>query len=241
MVKVAICEDDIFFQDEEKKLLDSYFEKRKIEYSIQIFESGNDLLENYRNEYNIVFLDISLEGMDGIEVARQLRKRHAGAYIVFLTAYAEYSIEGYKVDAHRYLLKDDKNLKNTLFECLDSIMSNMKADVVKLNFKVQGGLLSVVPSKIIFVESKGHRLILHIRGEKQIDKEYSMYERLDNLQTLLKNYGFIRIHQSYLINRKYLIDVCRYRAKLSDGTYLGISKKYYKETEEYFVRMRGEF
>ena len=241
MVRVAICEDDVFFQQKEKELLDLYFEKGHIDYDIQVFESGNDLLENFRNEYNVVFLDISLDGMNGIEVARQLRERRAGAYIVFLTAYVEYSLEGYKVDAHRYLLKDDKNLQNTMFECMDSIMSNMNLDSVKLSLKVQGGLLPVAPSKILFAESKGHRLILHIFGEKQEVKEYSMYDRLDNLQALLHNYGFIRIHQSYLVNGRCLSDVCRYRAKLSDGTCLGISKKYYKDTEEYFVSMRGEF
>lgn len=241
MVRVAICEDDVFFQQKEKELLDLYFEKGQIDYDIQVFESGNDLLENFRNEYNVVFLDISLDGMNGIEVARQLRERRAGAYIVFLTAYVEYSLEGYKVDAHRYLLKDDKNLQNTLFECMDSITSNMNSDTVKLNLKVQGSMLSVVPSKILFVESKGHRLILHVIGEKQTVKEYSMYNRLDNLQSLLHNYGFLRIHQSYLVNGRCLNDVCRYRAKLSDGTCLGISKKYYKDIEEYFVRMRGEF
>ena len=93
MLNVAICEDDAFFQQKEKELLELYFEKGQIDYDIQIFESGNALLENYRNEYNIVFLDISLEGMNGIEVARQLRERRAGAYIVFLTAYVEYSLE----------------------------------------------------------------------------------------------------------------------------------------------------
>lgn len=238
MVRVAICEDDKYFQNKENELLKSYFEKNKIDHDIQIFESGNELLRNYRNEYNIIFLDISLEGMDGIEIARQLREKQASAYIVFLTAYVEYCLEAYKVDAHRYLLKNDENLQHKMYECMDSIMRKISNTAIKINLDVQGGILSIEPSMIMFAESKGHKVTIHVYGDGQESKEYSMYDRLSNLQSLLKNYGFIRIHQSYLINESYLKNVYRYTAELEDGTCLGISKKYYKETEDYFIHMK---
>ena len=67
-----------------------------------------------------------------------------------------------------------------------------------------------------------------------------MYDRLDNVQENLKKYGFLRIHQSYLINSEYLRKVSRYKAELTQEIILPISKKYFNNIEEFYIRMRGE-
>ena len=84
------------------------------------------------------------------EAARWLRENDTKAFIVFLSGYPEYSLEGYKVEAHRFLLKNDENLESSLAECLDSAIDKMQRDEKKIELAVQGGTLSIAPSKIVY-------------------------------------------------------------------------------------------
>lgn len=241
MVKIAICEDDKFYIEKEKKLIEAFFKNKDINYELYHFKSGVELIKDYRINYDIIFLDISMDEMNGLEVANLLRKKGTNACIVFLTANAEYSIEGYKVDAHRYLLKNSENIEESLSECLSSALDKLQIRENKIDFDVQGGVLTISPSKIVYAESNAHRVVLYILENTGDLKEYYMYDRLDNIQEKLENFGFMRIHQSYLINRDYMKNVCRYKVELLAGISLGVSKKYYKELEDYYIRMRGEF
>ena len=240
MVRVAICDDDLFYLENEKRLIESYLSSKGVKNEIVIFKSSAELTKAYANNYDIIFLDISMEHINGIEVAKLLRDKGAKSHIVFVTAYAEYLPEGYKVDAHRYLLKNDANFEESFKECMDSLLGKIQVEDIKIEFEVQGGLLSVSPAKIIYSESKAHKVTIYVLEHSGNIKEYYMYDKLDNVQDKLAKYGFIRIHQSYLINGDYLRDVCRYSAKLSKGVSLPISKKYYNEVEDFYIRVRGE-
>ncbi|MCQ2522159.1 MAG: LytTR family DNA-binding domain-containing protein [Lachnospiraceae bacterium] len=241
MVKIAICEDDKFYIEKEKQLIESFFEKKDINYALYLFKSGVELLKDYRINYDIIFLDISMDEMNGLEVANLLRKKGINACIVFLTACAEYSMEGYKVDAHRYLLKNAEDIEDALYECLSSALDKMQIRENRIDFDVQGGVLTISPSKIVYAESKAHRVVLYVLENTGYLKEYYMYDRLDHVQEKLESFGFMRIHQSYLINKEYMKSVCRYNTELIPGITLAVSKKYYKELEDYYIRMRGEF
>lgn len=241
MIRIAICEDDSFYLEREKKMIESYLKEKKEKYELSVFSSGVELTNDYRIDYDIIFLDISMEKMDGLDTARWLRGQESKAFIIFLTAYAEYSIEGYKVDAHRYLLKDDEKIELALSECMDSLLEKLHKNDIRVELEVQGGILSIAPVKILYAESKVHRVTIYVLESTGEIAEYYMYNRLDYVQEILEKYGFRRIHQSYLINTGYLKSVCRYKAELTHGICLGISKKYYKEIEDYYIRMRGEF
>lgn len=241
MVKIAICEDDKFYIEKEKKLLESFLLERDIKYELYLFRSGVELIKDYRMNYDIIFLDISMDEMNGLEVANWLRKNGTDSCIVFLTAHAEYSIEGYKVDAHRYLLKNAENIEEALYECLSSALEKLQIRENKIDFAVQGGVLTVSPSKIVYAESKAHRVVLYILENSGDIKEYYMYDRLDNVQAKLADYNFMRIHQSYLLNKEYMKTVSRYKVDIIGDIRLAVSKKYYKELEDYYIRMRGDF
>lgn len=241
MIRIAICEDDSFFLKKEKDLIENYIEKKCNDYQIETYVSGKELMACYKDSYDVIFLDVAMEEMDGLAIAKWMREQKSKAYIVFITAYAEYSIEGYKVNAHRFLLKNSDNIQENLSECLDSIWDKLQKKKEKVLLPVLGGDLHVDASKIVYAESKVHRVTFHVKERTGKLQEYYMYDRLDHVQEMLMPYGFSRIHQSYLINNDYLVSVCRYKAELSVGTTLGISKKYYKEIEDQYIRMRGEF
>lgn len=240
MIRIAICEDDPFYMKKEKQLIIKFFKNRDIEYKLTAFTSGIDFTKKFRGNFDIIFLDISMEDMDGIEAAKWIRENGSSAYIIFLTGYVEYALEGYKVNAHRYLLKNDEHLEETLEESLNSVLDRMQIYDKKITFNVVGGPISLSSSKIVYIDSKMHKTIIHVLDTSGELQEHYMYEKLDHVQEELIHLGFMRIHQSNLINKVYLKKVYRYKAELIYGIELGISKKYYNEVEDYYIRKRGE-
>ncbi len=112
MFRIAICDDEEYFRNREKKLIEQYMGKRKYDCLIDLYASGEKLLERTDTDmpYDVIFLDISMEEMDGLQTAGRIRKLSENVYIVFVTAYITYALDGYKVGAVRYLLKEEAGL-----------------------------------------------------------------------------------------------------------------------------------
>ena len=239
MVRVAICENDSFYLDKERDYIESYLQNKDIEHEIVTFVSCEELTEANANRFDIIFLDVEMDGMNGIEAAKRLRNNGLRAHIIFISAYTEYLSEGYKVEAHRYLLKNDEKFDESFIECMESVIAKIQAEEIKIEIDVKGGELTIEPSKIIYAESNVHRVSIYVLGQTGNIHEYYMYDRLDNLQKKLTKYGFLRIHQSFLINGEHLRKVSRYKAELIEGIELSISKKYFSDIESFYIRMRG--
>ena len=133
MIKVAICEDDLFYLEKEKKLVESYLYRCGISSEIVTFTSSEELVKTYANSFDIIFLDIELSGMSGIDAAKWLRDKGAKSYIIFISAYTEYLSEGYKVEAHRYLLKNDEKFDESFRECMESVIAKIRMEEPKID------------------------------------------------------------------------------------------------------------
>ena len=107
--------------------------EKEISCEIDTFSSGKELLELGIEliQYDIIFLDINMDEIDGIVTAQKIREYSSEIFIVFVTAYINYSLEGYKVDAARYLLKNNTNFEESIYECMDSILHKMNFVSVK--------------------------------------------------------------------------------------------------------------
>ena len=116
----------------------------------------------------------------------------------------------------------------------------MHSEVKKIELPFQGETLSIASEKIIYVESNEHRVIFYVLDNSGTIHEYSMYDQLKRVQEKLEPVGFLRIHQSYLINKEYLKSVRRYKAELEFEISLNISKKYYKEINSIYIKMLEE-
>ena len=103
------------------------------------------------------------------------------------------------------------------------------------------GKIQIPVDHIMYVESRLHKIYYHVLSEDGIEKEYSKYGKLSDAQQELREYGFCRTHQSYLVNMEMVVDVQRYQATLEGGIWINISKKYYKDIETEFVKNRREY
>lgn len=240
MIKIAICDDEELFLKKEQAIISKYMKANDYQYQIDLYLSGKQFLESTKvDQYDIVFLDISMAEIDGMETAKRIRKFNNKVYLVFVTAFIIYSTEGYKVDASRYILKNDKMFHTAIEESLYAIIPKLETSNHKYAFSFIEGKKEINLSDIVYIESNLHKLIFHMNTPKKT--QYSMYEKLDVIDATIGQFGFCRIHKSYLVNMKYADDIERYKLTLNDGTNLSIVKTRYPVVKEAFTTNMGVY
>ncbi|MCM1540129.1 MAG: LytTR family DNA-binding domain-containing protein [Blautia sp.] len=240
MFKIAICDDENLFTEELKELLSGYMMEKGLVFEIDTYSSGEVLIELGIEvvKYTVIFLDINMEKIDGIKAAEKIREVSREVFIVFVTAYVDYSLEGYRLDVVRYLLKGNANFQSKVNECMDAIIDKMNYSVAKREFDFKEGRKEISLERLLYIESNLHILEFHVMEDDM--KVYTMYGTLNVLETRLAENDFIRVHQSYLVNVKHIKNVVRYKVILTNGVELSIPKVRYTEVKKKFIACRGE-
>jgi len=184
--------------------------------------AANELIQ--KNEVDVVFLDISMPDVNGIEFAKQLTENPP--MIVFTTAHNQYAIEGYKVNAVDYLLKpfsfeEFKETANRLqrrFQLMQSADVSFVDDDRAIFLKTDRRIVRLEIDDIVYVEGMSEYLKIHVKNEKPIVVLLSMKRMEEQLQ----RYAFMRVHRSYIINLKEISEVSKGVVVLNDGTELPI-------------------
>ena len=174
-----------------------FFRKKNREIQLRTFLSGEELL-NYDGQIDILFLDIQMNGMDGLETARKLRAGKFRGFLIFITVLKEMVFQSFEVQAYDYLVKpvDEKQFRKTM-ERLYASMQNTSEDSLLVQ---QGYERRIVPKdEIVFCEVIDRKIYLNLASGEVVD----YYERIENLETKLGSH-FFRCHRSYLINLKHL-------------------------------------
>ncbi len=197
MIRIAICDDEKHMSDHIRAMASDFFRKKNSEIRLRTFLSGEDLL-NYDEQIDILFLDIQMDGMDGLETARKLRAGKFRGFLIFITVLKEMVFQSFEVQAYDYLVKpvDEKQFEKTM-ERLFASMQNVGEDSLLVQ---QGYERRIVPKdEIVFCEVIDRKIYLNLASGEVVD----YYERIENLETKLDSY-FFRCHRSYLINLKHL-------------------------------------
>ena len=190
-MRIAICDDEELYRVELKAILDKLL--INVDYNIDTFDDGNRLIESFKAQpYDILFLDIEMPAVDGITLAKSLRAISEKVFIVFLTSHVEYAIEGYEVNALRYLTKpvDIEKLKEVI-----RYVQEKQGAVRQLIIKEDGEELLINITDVIYIESMNQNVrIVTTKGEHVIRYNIGDFEEQ------LKNDGFFRSHRGYLIS-----------------------------------------
>ena len=228
-MKIAICDDEIYFAGKLREILMQYLEERHIDFEIELFSSGREFVELGVEmlQYQIIFLDINMKQMDGIETAKNVRAYTEESFVIFVTAYIDYSLEGYQVVASRYILKNNLNFREQIYECMDAITKKMKCFLTRKIFRFQEGEKKIRIENILYIESCKHYLrIKHINGECE------MRGKISNLEKWMSNYGFVQTHRSYLVNVRYMKMVRANEVELDNGEILSVSRDKAQEVKK---------
>lgn len=241
-LRVAYCEDEIIQIKYMEKILENWANKNKIQYSFSGFSSGKEFLfeteENY--PFEVIFLDIDMDEIDGMKLARKIRENDSKLPIIFLTNRKEYVFEGYEVNAYRYLLKPMN--ENKITEVFDQIIKLYEKEK-KYIIEKQGGQFVKIPLEdIIYLEANGHYITINTeKGIITVKK--SLQDEINSIcldgQTLFEN-GFISTHRSFLVNIKYIERVSKTECIIHNNKSVPISRNMYKEVNEAFIKYYRE-
>lgn len=237
MLKIIICEDDPRFLNYLYNKIKDYFKEMDIiKYDINCFNSVEELIKTNVQNINIIFLDVQFQSMNGIEAAKILRKQSKEFILVFVTAFIKYAPAGYKVNAFRYILKEqaEKTLEETLKESL--IMLDLYKNQVTFKFIGFDFPIKVYTNNIIYIESELHKVKFRLVDS---DEYLRIYEKLDTIEKELPVEEFVRIHQSYLVNLQYIINAKNYIAQLKYNIELPISQKLFPSVKNKLFLYKG--
>lgn len=185
---------------------------------VDAFASAESFLfhDNRQSDYDILLLDIEMGDMDGVSLAKRLRRENDTVQIIFITGFADYMAEGYEVAALHYLMKPVREDK--LFAVLDrAVRALQKSDRVVL-FCVGGETLRVPVSQVQYVEAFSHDIALVMP-----DKTIQMRKSLSEVEQQLGE-GFIRCHRSYLVGLKHIASLTKTEVILDSGQALPLAR-----------------
>lgn len=232
MLSIGICDDDRENRLSLRWLLENSLENQKIDHVIYEFSSGETLLlwmEKHRNEIDLLFLDIEMGNINGMETARQLRANHNTLQIVFVTGFADYVFEGYGVDALGYLMKPVK--REQLETIISRTLTKRCRDADQIYACHNGDSWYRIPHKEILYFASDRRKVSCITQERS----YSFYGKLDEVEQELVGAGFVRIHQRYLVRVDAIRQVCGSEVQMGTCA-LPISRSYHQQALLAFTR-----
>lgn len=231
-MRVAICDDEKTEQQWIKRLVLEWAKEKGEPLEVVCFSSGEAFWFSWEEDavYDLLILDIEMGTLNGMELAKRIRKEGGDVPILFVTGYDEYMAQGYEVAAIHYLVKP--LLKESLFTVLERVKSAQKKQEEKLLFLGEEGMISFLISKIWYIEARGHQCILVT--EK---KELILRESISAIEERLKEKrGFIRCHRSYLVNLGYVAAVLPNEIVLDSGGRIPLSRRMSKEVYQAFMQ-----
>ncbi len=222
MIRIAICDDEKHMSDHIRSLVSDFFRKKNREISLRMFSSGEELLR-YNGQIDILFLDIQMKDMDGMETARKLRADQFRGFLVFITILKEMVFQSFEVQAYDYLVKpvDKKQFEKTM-ERLYASMQNAREDSLLVQKGYEGRIIP--KDEIVFCEVIDRKIYLNLASGDVVD----YYERIENLEAKLDKH-FYRCHRSYLINLKHLKGYKNGTACMDNGKEIPVSRLRSKE------------
>lgn len=235
-MRVLICDDEARWAESIAGAIERWMADRAVaNIAVDAFHSSEDMLEalQKRDVYDLAFLDIQFPGeMNGLQAARELRAANDQLNIVFVSNYEEYAVDGYRVNALRFIFKPFSDAQ--IFECLDIAYNQWKLageSCVLLGGRQEA--IRLAYKSMDYIESRAHYLCIHQVSRDKADVQIRM--KLTELFDKLPGEMFVRCHQSYVVNLLYVQQITRANVILLDGTEIPVSAKYHADVITRFV------
>lgn len=230
-MKVIICDDEEKCLEKCRKLLRECARISRLDLNIKEFANARDLLTYCRegNEMDIIILDIVMQ-INGIEVARRIRKYDENVRIIFLSHCNKYAIQGYSVRAEKYLLKTspDEFLIRELNEVLVNVTPRTPGSFIE---RIGKSRIKIPFEELIYVETYGRKTRMHTK-----DKEITSTKTMKEHTKALDDKRFGRCHAAFIVNMDYIQEVKDTEIVLHNGCSLPVSKGKKKEFLHHYLQ-----
>ncbi len=221
MLSVAVCD------DEARECCSLVLQIRKmigelnISCIVRSFGSGRELLEAKEN-FDIIFLDVIMDGVDGLETARLIREKAYDRFLVFVSSSREYVFDAYEAEPFWYLVKPvtDQKLKRILQKILSKMEIQPQEFILVSKDREKK---KIFLGDIYYFEVRGRVMDIHCT-----DGTVTYYEKMEKLEKELQGKDFFRCHKSYLVNLKYVSGYSRQELILDNGEKIVIARRRYE-------------
>lgn len=236
-MRILVCDDEPLFAQRLSEMLHSLADSAAIRVVIDCVFDPTALTDEALVQVDIAFLDIDMgKGRtNGISLARRLRCLRESAVILFVTNFVEYSIEGYEVQAFRYLLKSDLERKLPLY--FQQAVRACQRGRKMIRITCEREEVDILPGTLIYIESLSRKSVLHLHGYAR--DTLTTRTTLNELTEQLQPHGFLRVHKSFLVNMAQLQKLQSTGLRLKDGTELPVSAHRYGEIRQEYLQWKG--
>lgn len=234
-IKIALCDNDAKALSVIAGATESLFRDQGFHVRVERFQSAEALMAALEQEqFQMVMLDIDMPGMDGIQAARQIRTKHEGVQIIFVSGCEDRVFDALMVQPLGFVRKSN------FFEDLTSVIglyvenSLRGSDDGYIEFMTRGSTVSLEAKKIRYIEGSRNYQLLYLAGnEEPIEVKMTM----DKLESVTEPYGFIRIHKGYLVNHRYIQRITYDHVILGDGVTLPVGRSKATEIKNRFLSL----
>lgn len=225
-MKIAVCDDSITDRRKLIKIIKEYAEQRLVDFEIDEFSSGIQLLDAFQsNPYRIIFLDIYMDELTGVQIAYKIRHTNRECMIIFTTTSPDFRAEGFEIGAVHYLLKPlgYKGVEEALNRCTRVFSESERY----LTVIVSRQSCRVLFRDILFVEVYGKTALIHT-----LQSTLKTYMPLAKIEEQLKDGPFLRCHRCYIVNMGHISAVLDKAFQLENGEIVPIRKNGQQEVRQ---------
>ncbi len=218
MYNIAICDDEQYFVTELEEMIQRYVEETGTKIRTITFKNGQELIDGDKMELDLIFLDIRMDIMNGLEAAKRIREKDEKVSIIFLTSLTKYVLAGYEYHAMNYIIKPISyvRLKSELDKWLSRYKREDKKYILVTN---KDGQYRVDLNTLQYLETYNRNVKLHTENGEIIS-----YKKMRELEEELEHGNFLRRHSGYLVNLLFVKRVGKLELELTNGERLPISQ-----------------
>lgn len=236
MIEVAICEDSKMDRELLHKIISSLMAEKGLKFRVDTYENGESLVTGYGNHpYDLIFLDILMGEINGVEAGKRIREMDQMVEIIYCTASRDFAIDTYEIHSLGYLLKPYETEKiGVLIDYYVKKHPQENQNFIEVKSKRKSVIIPY--QDIIYLESDNKVVYIHTVRQGQV----KVYGKLDSFEEQIKDEGYLRCHQSYLVNMGYVAGLADSDFIMSNDDVIPIRKTgrkiLIKKYEEYLKR-----
>lgn len=241
-LNIAVVEDEKPHADILVKYITEWTRKESYKGHVQVFADAESFLFEWEENraWDVLFVDIQMPGISGIELAKKIRMKDDMISIIFATGLTDHMQEGYEVSALHYLIKpvDEEKIRRCMERIVKGREGRQNGQPMLLEVEEASGesrgeriMLRILPEKIVYIEASAHYTEIHTE-----EKTYRGREGIGEWEKRLDGEKFVLIHRSYLVNLLYIKQIGKGEICLDTGEHLPLSRRKQKMIYDAFIK-----
>lgn len=232
----AVCDDQRFYVEQISWLIRQYADERGLSCYVDEFVSPEELLKKCETtRYDAVFLDVEMAERSGLETAEQIRLQCSDVYVILVSNHLDYALEGYRVDAFRYLLKEQLEQKFTA--CMNALKAALFPPDNSLVLRIEREEIRLNLDQVQYFEAAQHTVKAYFAAKDRPPMTFRI--TMTELEQKLAQKDFLRIQRSFIVNLKQVKRFYNYTVVLKSGKVISVSEKQFSALRDQFLTWKG--